>query len=556
MPSSRPSWSARTSRVQPGSVLGAAATSGGTGSSWRSARCCAGPASIVAPGSAAGSRRRPRAGRNTPRRRAWSRAGRPGRTRGSTGWWRTRSGTCGGLAGGAAVCSRGEAFLLIFPSGRWPRDGLGTCQGMASRAHRRRDGCRGFTGPFPLPLWMSVMKLSYYSNRCRTGAPARFRLASLHDRASAGAHRVNRGPVSFSLGDDGSLVARRGAGGLVSGLSSVSGQADVLWVCAALSDADRAAARGAPDAGGRLGCSRDGDARAGPSAAVRCSTSRRHLPARVQRGRQLHPVVRPPPAVRHAQPAELRARVPPGVGVVPRLQRGLRGRAGRGRGTAAGGGPRRRGRWSRTTTCRWSRGCSPTAAGPADRALLAHARGRRRTTTGCCPTRWAAEVLDGHARRRPCRVPLPALGRRVHGLLRGRSSAPRSTRGRAAVRLRAATSPTVGVHPLGVDAAELRRAGREPRRAGPDGRAAPRPTGGRQLIVRDRPDRAVQEHRARPGGLPRAAVAPPGVARPGDPSRLRLPVPARPAGVPRVHRAVQRLAAEIEDEFGTAAGTR
>jgi trehalose 6-phosphate synthase len=57
----------------------------------------------------------------------------------------------------------------------------------------------------------------------------------------------NRGPVSFAVGDDGSLVARRGAGGLVSGLSSVKDQADVLWVCAALSDADRAAARAAPD---------------------------------------------------------------------------------------------------------------------------------------------------------------------------------------------------------------------------------------------------------------------------------------------------------------------
>ena len=57
----------------------------------------------------------------------------------------------------------------------------------------------------------------------------------------------NRGPVSFTMDDDGSVVARRGAGGLVSGLSSVAGQASVLWVCAALSDADRAAARSAPD---------------------------------------------------------------------------------------------------------------------------------------------------------------------------------------------------------------------------------------------------------------------------------------------------------------------
>ncbi len=57
----------------------------------------------------------------------------------------------------------------------------------------------------------------------------------------------NRGPVSFAVGEDGSLVAQRGAGGLVSGLSSVADHADVLWVCAALSDADRVAARSAPD---------------------------------------------------------------------------------------------------------------------------------------------------------------------------------------------------------------------------------------------------------------------------------------------------------------------
>jgi trehalose 6-phosphate synthase len=60
----------------------------------------------------------------------------------------------------------------------------------------------------------------------------------------------NRGPVSFTLDADGRLSARRGAGGLVSGLSSVADHGDLLWVCAALNDADRAAARAAPD--GRL----------------------------------------------------------------------------------------------------------------------------------------------------------------------------------------------------------------------------------------------------------------------------------------------------------------
>jgi trehalose 6-phosphate synthase len=74
----------------------------------------------------------------------------------------------------------------------------------------------------------------------------------------------NRGPVSFSLGDDGRLTSRRGGGGLVAGLSAVAGRAEVLWVCAALNDADRAAARAAP--GGRLdvSLSADGAEAAGP----------------------------------------------------------------------------------------------------------------------------------------------------------------------------------------------------------------------------------------------------------------------------------------------------
>jgi trehalose 6-phosphate synthase len=57
----------------------------------------------------------------------------------------------------------------------------------------------------------------------------------------------NRGPVSFSFAADGSLAARRGGGGLVSGLTpglaAVAADGGVLWLCAALSDADRVAAR-------------------------------------------------------------------------------------------------------------------------------------------------------------------------------------------------------------------------------------------------------------------------------------------------------------------------
>ncbi|MFH9723161.1 trehalose-6-phosphate synthase [Streptomyces sp. NPDC017254] len=52
----------------------------------------------------------------------------------------------------------------------------------------------------------------------------------------------NRGPVSYVLGEDGELYARRGGGGLISGLSAISPQ-DSLWVCAALGAGDREAVR-------------------------------------------------------------------------------------------------------------------------------------------------------------------------------------------------------------------------------------------------------------------------------------------------------------------------
>jgi trehalose 6-phosphate synthase len=60
----------------------------------------------------------------------------------------------------------------------------------------------------------------------------------------------NRGPVSFATADDGTLTARRGGGGLVSALRSVMAGGDAVWVCAAISDADRTAAAAAP--AGRL----------------------------------------------------------------------------------------------------------------------------------------------------------------------------------------------------------------------------------------------------------------------------------------------------------------
>ncbi|MFK4267934.1 alpha,alpha-trehalose-phosphate synthase (UDP-forming) [Streptomyces milbemycinicus] len=69
----------------------------------------------------------------------------------------------------------------------------------------------------------------------------------------------NRGPVSYTLREDGSLDAKRGGGGLVSGLSAIGPDAGAVWVCAALGDGDREAARRAGaghldpgDTGGQL----------------------------------------------------------------------------------------------------------------------------------------------------------------------------------------------------------------------------------------------------------------------------------------------------------------
>ncbi|HVV30168.1 MAG TPA: trehalose-6-phosphate synthase [Mycobacteriales bacterium] len=62
----------------------------------------------------------------------------------------------------------------------------------------------------------------------------------------------NRGPVSFGYDGGGRLVSRRGGGGLVSGLAAATRGSQALWVCAALSDADREAAARAAASGGLI----------------------------------------------------------------------------------------------------------------------------------------------------------------------------------------------------------------------------------------------------------------------------------------------------------------
>jgi len=52
----------------------------------------------------------------------------------------------------------------------------------------------------------------------------------------------NRGPLSFSYGDGGELVAKRGGGGLVSSLAPLVRDLGASWIAAAISDIDRKAA--------------------------------------------------------------------------------------------------------------------------------------------------------------------------------------------------------------------------------------------------------------------------------------------------------------------------
>jgi trehalose 6-phosphate synthase len=54
----------------------------------------------------------------------------------------------------------------------------------------------------------------------------------------------NRGPLSFRVGDGGELVARRGAGGLVSSLGPLVRGTGATWMAAAMSEGDRLAAAG------------------------------------------------------------------------------------------------------------------------------------------------------------------------------------------------------------------------------------------------------------------------------------------------------------------------
>lgn len=57
----------------------------------------------------------------------------------------------------------------------------------------------------------------------------------------------NRGPLTFRRDESGDLVSSRGGGGLVSAMTAAAAAPGTLWLCAALSEADREAASARPD---------------------------------------------------------------------------------------------------------------------------------------------------------------------------------------------------------------------------------------------------------------------------------------------------------------------
>ena len=66
-----------------------------------------------------------------------------------------------------------------------------------------------------------------------------------HERTKPSSSRRTAGPLSYLADEHGELTARRGGGGMISALEGH--EQPITWVCAALTDGDRAAVRAVPD---------------------------------------------------------------------------------------------------------------------------------------------------------------------------------------------------------------------------------------------------------------------------------------------------------------------
>ena len=84
------------------------------------------------------------------------------------------------------------------------------------------------------------------------------RLGELQRTALAGQRLIlasNRGPIEHRFNREGKLFTRKGSGGVVTALSSLSQYLELDWIAFAMSQADRQVAKAAP--GGRVEISRD-----------------------------------------------------------------------------------------------------------------------------------------------------------------------------------------------------------------------------------------------------------------------------------------------------------
>ncbi len=278
-------------------------------------------------------------------------------------------------------------------------------------------------------------------------------------------------------------------------------------------------------------------------AAVRMlELDRVHLRPGVQRRRQPHAVVHRPPAVRHRATARHSAAAGPATG----------------RPTSS---------YCATFARRAGRGCRPEAtvlvqdyhlvARPADAARSAprpahlalhpHPVGGARTTSACCPTPWRSSAA------RACSAPTcwaftaDAWADAFLGCCEAVLGA--SVAGRRGD-LRRPGDDRSAVHPLGVDG---RSCVAGPRRADVASRMELLRRAGRRAAApaAHRPHRAVEEHRARPRGVPRdAARRTPRCS--GEVVHLAFAYPSR-HDLPEYREytaAVQRIASDISEEFG------
>ena len=153
--------------------------------------------------------------------------------------------------------------------------------------------------------------------------------------------------------------------------------------------------------------------------------------------------------------AALRRRLPPGVGSPTELQRGVRRRARRG-GRATGAKVLVQDYHLTLAAAAAARRCGPTCGS----AHFSHTPWAPPTTSGCCPTTSAREVLLGMLGADHAGLPHRALGAAPSSTAARRCSGAGGPRSRTVTH--AGRTTRIDVHALGVDAGRCGTAGPSP----------------------------------------------------------------------------------------------